>query len=181
MEDPVVVLEAVKVQEVEEFSNDESVEIIPASKRGGEDTDSDDDDESVKSDDSDEDSKESDDASKSETNDNKKVTWKVDKPTTRTTRSGRLIQQAPAWIRAIETGMANAATSNYYASLAKIEQSEVIRISMVENEYIEYVNVRAGLGGGFENTAELKPMKYEQAIKRPDNEAWKVEIGNEHD
>ena len=92
MEDPVVVLEDVKAQEVEEFSDDDSVEIIPASKRGGEDTDSDDDDESVKSDDSDKDSKESDDTSKSETNDNKKVTWKVDKPTTRTTGSGRVIQ-----------------------------------------------------------------------------------------
>ena len=138
MEDPVVVLEAVKAQEVEEFSDDESVEIIPASKRGGEDTDSNDDDEDVKSKDSDKDSKDSDDpldsnedskeskdASKSETNHNKKVTWKLDKQTTRTTRSGRVIQQAPAWIKAIESRMANAATSNYYASLAKIEQSEV--------------------------------------------------------
>ena len=114
-------------------------------------------------------------------NDNKKVTWKVDKPTTRTTRSGRVIQQARAWIRVIETRMANAATSNFYASLAEIEQSEVIGISTVENEYVEYVNVGAGLGGGFENTAELKPMKYEQAIKGPDAEAWKVKIDNEHD
>ncbi len=68
---------------------------------------------------------------------NKKVMGKVDKPTTRTTRSGRVIQQAPEWIRVIETGMANAALSNYYASLVKIEQSKVIGVSMVGNEYVE--------------------------------------------
>ncbi len=52
---------------------------------------------------------------------------------------------------------------------------------MVENEYVEYANVGVGPGGGFENTAKLKPMKYEQAIKGPDAEAWKVEIDNEND
>ena len=106
---------------------------------------------------------------------------KVDKPTTRTTRSGRVIQQAPAWIRAIETGMANAATRNYYASLARIEQSEVIGTLMVENEYVEYTNVGAGLGGGFENTAKLKSVKYRHAIKGPEAESWKVKIHNDYD
>jgi len=113
MEDPVIVLEVVKPQEVDEFSDDESVEeVIPALKRGGVDADSDDE-ESVESKNSDDESvasKESDDVSES----GKKVTWVVDKPTT---RSGRVIQQAPDWIRAIETEMAstaiNAATSNY--------------------------------------------------------------------
>ena len=38
MEDPAMVLEAVNAQEVEEFSNDDSVENIPALKRGGDDT-----------------------------------------------------------------------------------------------------------------------------------------------
>ena len=110
------------------------------------------------------------------------MTWVVDKPTT---RSGRVIQQAPDWIRAIETGMAStaisAATSNYFASLAEIEEDEVLGFAMVENEYVEYANVGAGVGGGFENTAELKPMKYDQAINRPEAEAWKAEIENEHD
>ena len=180
MEDPVIVLEVVKPQEVDEFSDDDSVEIIPALKRGGVDADSDDE-ESVESKDSDDESvasKESDDASES----GKKVTWMVDKPTT---RSGRVIQQAPAWIRAIETGMANtaisAATTNYFASLAEIEEDEVLGFAMVENEYVEYANVGAGVGGGFENTAELKPMKYDQAINGPEAEAWKAEIENEHD
>ena len=122
-----MVLEAVKAQEVEEFSNDDSIEIIPALKRGGDDTDSNND-KSVESEDLDEESvdiKESDDASKIEKKWDKKVIWIVDKPTTSTTRSGRGIQQAPVWIRAIDTGIANTTTSNYYTSLAKIEQSEV--------------------------------------------------------
>ena len=40
MEDPVVVLEVVKPQEVEEFSDDDSIELIPALKWGGDDADS---------------------------------------------------------------------------------------------------------------------------------------------
>jgi len=51
---------------------------------------------------------------------------------------------------------------------------------MVENEYVEYVNVGAEVGGSFDNTAELKPMKHEQAINGPNAEAWKAEIDNEH-
>ena len=44
-------------------------------------------------------------------------------------------------------------------------------ISAVTNKYIEYATVGAGVGGGFDNTAELKPMKYEKAIQGPDGEA----------
>jgi hypothetical protein len=102
MEDPVIVLEVVKPQEVDEFSDNDSVEeAIPALKRGGDYADSDNE-ESIESKDSDDESvasKESDDASEP----GKKVTWVVDKPTT---RPGRVIQQAPDWSRAIETGMA---------------------------------------------------------------------------
>ncbi len=36
------------------------------------------------------------------------------------------------------------------------------------------------MGGGFENTVELCPMKYDEAINGPDGEAWKVEIEKEH-
>ena len=93
-------------------------------------------------------------------------------------RSSRVGTETPAWLKAINTG--TAAAANYYASLAEIEESEIIGISMVTNEYIEYANVGAGVGGGFDNTAELKPMKYEKAIQGPDGEAWKKEIENEH-
>jgi hypothetical protein len=45
----------------------------------------------------------------------------------------------------------------------------------------EFANVGAGIGGGFENTMELKPMKYKEAINGPDGKAWAKEIENKHD
>jgi hypothetical protein len=44
-----------------------------------------------------------------------------------------------------------------------------------------FTNVRAGIGGGFENTMELKPMKYKGAINGPDRKAPDKEIENEHE
>ncbi len=41
---------------------------------------------------------------------------------------------------------------------------------------MEFANVGAGIGGGFENIMELKPMKHKEAIKQPDEEAWAKEI-----
>ncbi len=38
----------------------------------------------------------------------------------------------------------------------------------------------AGLGGGFEDTNELKSMKYKEAKTGPYGKAWKQEIKNEH-
>jgi hypothetical protein len=46
---------------------------------------------------------------------------------------------------------------------------------------MEFSNVEAGIGGGFENTMELKPIKYKEAINRPDGKAWEKEIENEHE
>jgi hypothetical protein len=45
---------------------------------------------------------------------------------------------------------------------------------------MEFSNIRASIGGGFENTMELKPMKYKEAINGPDRKAWEKEIENEH-
>jgi hypothetical protein len=46
---------------------------------------------------------------------------------------------------------------------------------------MEFANIGAGIGGGFENTMKLKPMKYKEAINGPDGKAWEKEIENEHD
>jgi hypothetical protein len=46
---------------------------------------------------------------------------------------------------------------------------------------MEFNNVGAGIGGGFENTMGLKPMKYDEAINGPDGKAWEKENENEHD
>ncbi len=43
---------------------------------------------------------------------------------------------------------------------------------------IEFINVGAGIGGGFENTMEFKPMKYNEAINRSDGKASAKEIEN---
>jgi hypothetical protein len=46
---------------------------------------------------------------------------------------------------------------------------------------MEFANIGTGIGGGFENTMELKPTKYKEAINRPDGKACEKEIENEHD
>ncbi len=44
-----------------------------------------------------------------------------------------------------------------------------------------FINIGASIGGGFENTMELKPMKYEEAINGPDGKVWEKDIENEHE
>ena len=45
---------------------------------------------------------------------------------------------------------------------------------------MKFANIGAGIGGGFENTMELKPMKYDEAINGSDGKPWEKEIENEH-
>ncbi len=61
------------------------------------------------------------------------------------------------------------ALANYYQCLEDTDDE------------MEFANVGAGIGGEFENTMELKPMKYKEAINGPDGKAWEKEIENEHD
>jgi hypothetical protein len=44
----------------------------------------------------------------------------------------------------------------------------------------EYLNIGAGIGGGFTNTNELRVMGYHEAINGPDGEKWKEEVRTEH-
>jgi hypothetical protein len=63
---------------------------------------------------------------------------------------------------------------NYYAAL--------LRLTDMENALGKEVGlVGAALGGGFENTAELKPMKYDEAMETPDAEGWKIAVKEEYD
>ena len=71
-----------------------------------------------------------------------------------TTRSGRVSKKP----HRMDTGL-NEATMNYFASLAELEEKEVLGISAVENEFMEYGNIEAGVGSGFDSTNDLKPMK----------------------
>ncbi len=41
---------------------------------------------------------------------------------------------------------------------------------------IELANAGAGIGRGFENTMELKPMKHKETINGLDGEAWAIDL-----
>ena len=73
------------------------------------------------------------------------------------------------------------AIQNYYGALVELENEEVELSNELANLYVKYSNVRAGVGGGFENTLELKPMRYEKAINGPDGMEWRIKIDNEYD
>ncbi len=67
----------------------------------------------------------------------------------------------------------NKVTTNYYDVLG-INESKLGVLQSNHNEITEYVNVGAGIRGGFTNTLKLKVMKYHEAINGPNREAWKA-------
>jgi hypothetical protein len=70
-------------------------------------------------------------------------------------------------------------TTNYYDVLG-INECKLEVLQNNHKELIKYVNVRAGIGGGFTNTLELKVMKYHEAINGPNGKVWKEEVRKEH-
>jgi hypothetical protein len=88
----------------------------------------------------------------------------IDDWTEVTSRSGRTVRPPQ---RLIEEMAALAVTSNYYAELADEDDDE-------------YGLVGAGLGGGFDVTTELHVMKYKQAMKSDDKDAWMKAVDEEH-
>jgi hypothetical protein len=70
----------------------------------------------------------------------------------------------------------NKVTTNYYEILG-INKRELEVLQNNHKELIEYVNVGAGIGGGFTNTLELKVMKYHEAINGPDGKRGKKRSG----
>ena len=58
------------------------------------------------------------------------------------------------------------------------DQDEITIASIQHRMYFEAANVGAGVGGGFENTQELRVITYNKAINRPDGEHWKAEVEN---
>lgn len=72
--------------------------------------------------------------------------------------------------------------TNYYDLLQDLVDDNEWKLKMeVYTAIIEFANIGASIGRGFNNTSELKVMKYKEAINRQDGEAWKAEIDNEHD
>jgi hypothetical protein len=68
---------------------------------------------------------------------------------------------------------------NHYDILG-INEDKLQVIKSHNNALTKYINVRAGIGGGFTKTQELKVMKYHEAINGPDEDAWKAEVKKEH-
>ncbi len=68
----------------------------------------------------------------------------------------------------------------YYDIFNVTDSAEITTIAVNHNLFTEVSNVGAGVGGGFENTQELKVMIYSEAINGPDGERWKAEVDNEY-
>jgi hypothetical protein len=60
------------------------------------------------------------------------------------------------------------------------DKNKVLQIHNDNNSVPEYINVGAGVGGGFTNTNEIGVMKYHEAINGPDGKKWKAEVKTEH-
>ena len=73
-----------------------------------------------------------------------------------------------------EVNPESAAFQNYLCCMNELDNEEA-KMNM------EFNQVGAGVGGGFESTTELKPMKYREAMNGLDGAAWREEIENEHE
>ena len=122
--------------------------------------------------------------------------WQV---ATRTTRSGRVVKprnvlnpthNGPTYGRDVPLGNGTEVTGaigevnavqNYYASLQELDNDEIKQKVEIQSTHLEIGGVGAGVGGGFGNTAELRPMKLDEALNGPDGEKWLKEVDNEHD
>jgi hypothetical protein len=69
--------------------------------------------------------------------------------------------------------------TNYYEVLG-INKNKVKMLQMHNDCVSKYINVGAGVGGGFMNTNELQVMKYHETINGPDTELWEAEVKKEH-
>ena len=56
-----------------------------------------------------------------------------------------------------------------------IDENKVKVLQEFNDSLSEYLNIGAGIGGGFTNTNELRLMGYHEAINGPDGKKWKDE------
>jgi len=62
--------------------------------------------------------------------------------------------------------------ARYYDMFNVVDLDEILLLAMHHMQTSEFANVGAGVGGGFENTKELKVMNYKEAINGPDGKRW---------
>ncbi len=73
-----------------------------------------------------------------------------------------------------------AVQTGYYDMFNVVDYNEVALLAMHHMQNLEFTNVSAGVGGGFDNTKELKVMNYKEAINGPDGVRWKAEVENKY-
>ena len=83
--------------------------------------------------------------------------------------SGATIKWSDLVATEVEEDDITVTSSNYYEVLNKVKVLQEFNDSLSE-----YLNVGAGIGGGFANTNELRVMGYHEAINGPDSELWSV-------
>ncbi len=83
------------------------------------------------------------------------------------------------WLDRVAAASVEVPDGNNYDVLG-IDKDEEQVFEESHYKVIKYINVGAGVGGGFSNTQEHPVMKYHEAINGPDGELWKEEVKNEH-
>ena len=97
-----------------------------------------------------------------------------------TTRSGRTVRPP----RLLMNEMANVFTEaelKYYNAMQEINEFEGTEVAAVAGSQVlrNIACVGAGIGGGFENTAELHVMKFDEAMSKPDKDYWIEAVNKE--
>ena len=83
-------------------------------------------------------------------------------------------------VETVDTGEDALVVKGYYDIFNVVDLSEIALLAMHWMQYTEIANVGAGVGGGFENTKELRVMNYKEAISGPDGKRWKAEVEKEY-
>ena len=91
------------------------------------------------------------------------------------------------FIQGVELVSTFGAVQLFQGNLQEQDTEELLEVTKAHNRYYithgigyEVQAVGAGVGGGFTNTTELMPIKYQEAINGPDGKAWAKECDNEH-
>ena len=65
-------------------------------------------------------------------------------------------------------------------NVVDLTETEVALLATHHMQTLEFANVGAGVGGGFENTKDIKVMNYKEAGNGPDGVRWQAEVENEY-
>ncbi len=79
-------------------------------------------------------------------------------------------------VETVETETDVLVVQGYYDIFNIVGLSEITLLAMHHMQSTEFSNVSAGVGGGFENTKELRVMNYKEAVNGPDGQCWNAEV-----